>query len=74
MVAFSNRIDQKLIPQKIKLQFEKLGQMDENTAKNCHLYAPISQTLFSKSKSHSLSAAHEQKTSLAQKKLVHTAI
>ena len=29
---------------------------------------------FSKSKSHSLNAAHDQKTSLAQKKLVHTAI
>ena len=51
-----------------------MGQMDENTAKNCHLYSPISQKLFSKSKSHSLNAAHEQKTSLAQKKLVHTAI
>ena len=29
---------------------------------------------FSKSKSHSLNAAHDQKTSLAQKKLVHMAI
>ena len=29
---------------------------------------------FSKSKSHSLNAAHDQKTSLAQKKIVHTAI
>ena len=48
--------------------------MDENTAKNCYLYAPISQKLFSKSKSHSLNAAHEQKTSLAHKKLVHMAI
>ena len=48
--------------------------MNEKTANNCHLYAPISQKLFSKSKSHSPIAAHEQKTSLAQKKLVHTAI
>ena len=29
---------------------------------------------FAKSKSHSLNAAHDQKTSLTQKKLVHTAI
>ena len=48
--------------------------MDESTAKNGHLYAPISQKFFSKSKSHPLNAAHEQKTSIAQKKLVHTAI
>ena len=51
-----------------------MGQIDENTAKGCHLYAPISQKLFSKSKSHSLNAAREQKTALAQKNLVHTAI
>ena len=44
--------------------------MDKNTAKNCHLIAPISQKLFSKS--HSLNAAHEQKTSLVQEKLFHT--
>ena len=49
--------------------------MDENTVKSCcHLYALISQKLFSKSKSHSLNAAQEQKNSLAQIKLVHTAI
>ena len=48
--------------------------MDENTAKNWHLYPPISQKLFSKSKSQSLNAAHEQKAPLAQKMLVHTAI
>ena len=30
--------------------------------------------LFSKSKSHSLNAAHEQKISLAQKTFAHTAI
>ena len=48
--------------------------MDKNTAKNCHLYALISQKLFSKSKIHSLNAAHEQKFALAQKKLVHMAI
>ena len=42
-------------------------------AKNCHLYAPISEKLFSESKSHSLNAAHEHKTAHTQKKLVHTA-
>ena len=42
--------------------------------KNCHLYAPISQKLFSKLKSHSLNGAHEQKFSLTQKELVHTVI
>ena len=50
---------------------KKLGQMGENTVKNCHLYAPISQKLFSKSESHLLNAAHKQKTSIAQKKVVH---
>ena len=39
--------------------------MDEKTAKNGYLYAPFSQEHFSKSKSHSLNAAHDQKTSLA---------
>ena len=41
--------------------------MDKNTAKNCHLYATISQKLFSKSKSLSLNAAYEQ--TLTQKKV-----
>ena len=59
---------------KNQVTIKKMDQMDESTAKNCHLYAPISQKLFSKSKSHSLNATHEQKTSLPQKKLVHTAI
>ena len=67
MVAYSCAIHQ-------NLRRQNFGQMDENTAKNCHLYASISQKLFSKSKSHSLNAAREQKTSLAQKKLVHMAI
>ena len=53
---------------------KKLGHLDEKTAKNGYLYVPFSQTYFSMSKSHSLNAAHDQKTSLAQKKLVHTAI
>ena len=52
---------------------KNLGQMDENITKNSRLHAPIFQKLFSKSKSHSLNAAHEQQNSLAQKKLVHTA-
>ena len=50
-----------------------MGHLDEKTAKNGYLYVPFSQK-FSKSKSHSLNAAHDQKTSLAQKKLVHMAI
>ena len=48
--------------------------MDDKTAKNGYLYAPVSQEQISKSKSHSLIEAHDQNTSLAQKKLVHTAI
>ena len=48
-----------------------MGHLDEKTAKNGYLYFS---SYFSKSRSHSLSAAHDQKTSLAQKKLVHTAI
>ena len=52
-----------------------MGHLDEKTAKNGYLYVPFSQKLiFRKSESHSLNAAHDQKTSLAQKKLVHTAI
>ena len=68
-------IDENLLLQK-RSNKKKLGQMDKNTAKNCHLYAPISQKqkLFPKSKSNSLNVAHEPKTSLNEKKLVHTAI
>ena len=47
-----------------------MGHLDEKTVINmCH-----SVIQFSKSKSHSLKAAHDQKTSLAQKKSVHMAI
>ena len=53
---------------------KKLGQLDEKTAKNGYVYVPFSQKLLSKSKSHSLNAAHDRKTSFAQKKLVHAAI
>ena len=42
-----------------------MNQMDEKPAKNGYLYAPFSQEHFSKSESHSLNAAHNQKTSLA---------
>ena len=45
--------------------------MDEKPAKNGYLYAAFSQEHLSKSKSHSLNAAHDQKTSLAQRKSVH---
>ena len=51
-----------------------MGHLDGKTAKNGYLYVPFSQKLLFKSKSHSLNAAHDQKTSLAQKKLVHMAI
>ena len=51
-----------------KLQAKKLGHLDEKTAKNAYLYVPFCQKYFSKSKSHSLNAAHDQETSLAQKK------
>ena len=44
------------------------------TAKHGHLYAPVSQKHFSKSISHSQMEAQDQKTSLAQTILVHTAI
>ena len=39
---------------------QKIGQIDEN----CHLYASVSQKHSSKSKSHSLNAAHDQIISL----------
>ena len=48
--------------------------MDGNTAKNCYLYGPIFPKLCSKTNGRSLNAAHEQKTSLAQKKLVQMAV
>ena len=51
-----------------------MGHLDEKTAKNGNLYVPFNQKLLSKSKSHSLNAAHDKKTSLAQKKLVRIAI
>ena len=44
--------------------------MEEKPAKNGYLYAPFCQEHFSKSKSHSLNAAHDQKTSLSEK-IVH---
>ena len=48
-----------------------MGHLDEKTViYMCHSF----KNYFSKSKSHSLNAAHDQKTSLALKKLVHTAI
>ena len=74
MAAYSCSIDQNLLLQRNQVKIKNFGQMDENTAKNCHLYAPLSQKLISKSKSYSLNATHEQKTSLAQKRLVQTAI
>ena len=59
----------KIISIKTKLQAIKLGHLDEKTAKNGYLYVQFSQKLlFKVKKSHSLNAAHDQKTSLAQKK------
>ena len=51
-----------------------MGHLDEKTAKNGYLNVPFSQKLLFKSKRYSLNAAHDQKTSLARKKLVHTSI
>ena len=48
-----------------------MSQMDEKTTKNRYLYSPFSQEHFSRSKSHSLNAARNQKNSLAQRKPVH---
>ena len=61
----------KLTSTKHPVTKKKLGQIDKNTAKNCHLYAPISQKLFSKSKGHLLNAAHEQTLLSVRKR--HTA-
>ena len=57
-----------------KTQAKKLGHLDEKTAKTVIYMCHSVKNYFSMSKSHSLNAAHDQKTSLAQKKLVHTAI
>ena len=40
-------------------KFKKMSRMDEKPAINGYLYAPFSQKHFSKSKSHSLNAAHD---------------
>ena len=49
----------KKILQKTKLQVKKMSRMDEKPAKKDYLYAPFSQKHFSKSKNHSLNAAHD---------------
>ena len=58
---------------KIASYIKKTGQINQKRLKT-HLYAPISQKLLSKSKTQSINATHEQKTSLVQKNLVHAAI
>ena len=63
----------KFTSSKNQVTIKKMSQMDENMAKKCHLHAPISQKLFSKSKSHSHNATEQQRTSLAQKKIVNMA-
>ena len=60
--------------QKTKFQAKKLGHLDEKRLKTVIYMCHSVKNYFSMSKSHSLNAAHDQKTSLAQKKLVHTAI
>ena len=50
-----------------------MDQVDEKTAKNRYIFVPSCQNHVSKSKSHSLNAAHDQKNFLANT-LVHTAI
>ena len=51
-----------------------MSHLDEKTAKTVIYMCHSVKNYFSKSESHSVNAAHDQKTSLAQKKLVHTAI
>ena len=51
-----------------------MSHLDEKTAKNSYLYVPFSQKIPFKVKKSFNNAAHDQKTSLAHKKLVHTAI
>ena len=64
-----------MISTKTKLQAKKLGHLDEKTAKTFIYMCHSVKNYFSKSKRHSLNAAHDQKTSLAQKKKqIHTAI
>ena len=55
---------------KSQITSKKMGHLDEKTAKNGYICVPFVKT---KSKRHWINAAHDQKTSLAQK-LVHTAI
>ena len=57
-----------------KVTILKNGAKWTKTRLKTHPYAPISQKHFSESKSDSLNAVHEQKTSLAQEKLVHKTI
>ena len=56
-VAYQFIIDQPLHLQQIKLKVKKI---EPNIRKNGYLYAPFSQKLFLKSKTHSLIAANDQ--------------
>ena len=53
---------------------KKLVHLDEKRLITVIFMCYSVKNYFSKSKSHLLNTAHDQKTSLAQKKLVHTAI
>ena len=57
----------KLISTRNQKKAKKLGHLDEKTAKNGYLYYMCHsvKNYFSKSKSYSLNAAYDQKTSLA---------
>ena len=61
----------KFISTKNQITSKRTGPLRRKTAKNGYLYVLSVKNTF---QSHSLNAAHDQKTSLAQKKIVHTAI
>ena len=60
-LTFQYSIELTLFLQDTKIKAKK----KKKSAKNGYLYVPLTQNYFSKSKSHSLNAAHDQKTSLA---------
>ena len=72
--TFQYSIEKKSFLLKTKLQAKKMGHLNEKRLKTVIYMRHSIKNYFSKSKSHSLNAAHDQKTSLAQKKFVHTAI
>ena len=65
-------MDPNLLLQKVLIKKKNWAKWTKTRLKTI-IYMRPSLKNSSKSKSHSLNAAHKQKTSLAQKKLVHTA-